>query len=57
MISDADRINFLQNQSFTKWVGYDTHKYNQQTVWPVFGRADLRKQIDMAIESSKRSNG
>jgi len=63
-ISDKKRIDFLQSQSFTKWVGYDTtskvsvmggplETVKGHTVWPVFGQSNLRKAIDLAINSAE----
>lgn len=51
--TDKERLDFLQAQRFTKWVGYDliAGKYDQQTMWPVFRHDDLRAAIDSAISA------
>lgn len=49
-ITDKQRLDFLDSQSFTKWVGY-VHK-DGYTVWPVFGCGTLRQEIDRAIKQS-----
>ncbi len=49
---DNERMDFLERQHFTKWVGY-SHPDNalHSTVWPVFGTGlgSLRSQIDKAM--------
>ena len=51
-ITDKQRLDFLQSQSFTKWVGYDKGP-TSKCVWPVYKHTDLRKEIDRAIKASK----
>jgi hypothetical protein len=50
---DNERMDFLERQHFTKWVGFN-HLDNalQSTVWPVFGTGlgSLRSQIDLAMK-------
>lgn len=51
-ISDTDRIDFLEAQNITKWVGYSFKNGNETA--PVFPKQNLRKAIDYFIEKSKR---
>lgn len=46
--TDTERLDFLQAQRFTKWVGYDMGALGA-CVWPVFGHTDLRAAMDAAM--------
>jgi hypothetical protein len=48
MPTDTERLDFLQKQGYTRWVGYGVWENN--TTWPVFPGGDLRKEIDIAME-------
>lgn len=48
--TDADRLDFLQRQSFTRWVGYDHTPRPGYTTWPVFAGENLRSAIDRAMD-------
>lgn len=47
--TDTERLDFLNAQGFTKWVGYGTEKNNK--IWPVFPGGDLRTEIVVAGNS------
>lgn len=49
-ITDADRLDFLSRQHFTRWVGYDSPDGNGYTIWGISAGDDLREQIDIAME-------
>jgi hypothetical protein len=50
--TDKIRMDFLQRQHWTRWVGYDTA--GGHVVWPVFSGDDFRAEIDKAIEATKK---
>ena len=54
-ITDKERMDFLQKQKFTRWVGYN--KPNGYVVWPVFSGADFRSEVDKAILASGQKAG
>ena len=54
--TDTERLDFLAQQHFTKWVGYDTPTIDKDLIggtciWPVDG--DVREHIDKAIEAQR----
>lgn len=49
MPTDTERLDFLQRQHWTRWVGFDVQNGRIQTTWPVFAGDDLRAHIDRAI--------
>lgn len=51
-MTDTDRLDWLNKQKFTKWVGYTIK--NGNVVHPVFDGQDLRKAIDDAMAAQKR---
>lgn len=48
--TDKQRLDFLQAQPFTKWVGYGNPD-GGRTTWPVFQHGNLREEIDHAMDS------
>jgi len=51
--ADKERLDFLQGQEITRWVGYSNTTLGQETSWPVFAGVDLRKEIDRARQAAK----
>lgn len=56
-ITDKDRMNFLETQTFTRWVGHGWHREGNtrhSTTWPVFKGMSFRAEVDKAILSCAR---
>jgi hypothetical protein len=59
MTTDKERLDFLEAQEFTRWVGYTHLKHGHLTkvTWPVFPEDNLRDSIDHAINCRKNEIG
>lgn len=53
-ITDTDRINFLNDQGFVRWVSYGGHVIHK--LWPKFDSTDIRAEIDRAIRSEQQKS-
>ncbi len=54
MITDTDRINFLENQrGSTRWVTCDHPNRRGYTAYPVMGDKSFRETVDEAIRWKK----
>ena len=57
-ITDKERLDFLQAQKITRWVGFhygeNGTELGGRVTWPVFPGMDLRAEIDAAIERSRK---
>lgn len=50
--TDTQRIDFLNRQTWTRWVGYDTASGGHMT-WPVFKGDDFRAEVDRAMRAAR----
>jgi len=53
MMSDKDRMDFLEAQGFTRWVGYGTQRAH--CTWPIFAGDSFRAGVDKAIVAKQRN--
>lgn len=49
-ITDKQRMDFMERQGFTRWVGWGTSE--RCTVWPVFEKDSFRSEVDRAMRAA-----